>query len=49
MLKIDVFMMAVAIAATTVLFALQPPPERLMRTRVVKKVSDAPTASSKGA
>ena len=48
-LKIDVFMMAVAIAATTVLSALQTPSERLMRTRVVRKVSDAPTASSKGA
>ena len=49
MMKLAVFMMAVAIAAMTALPALPASPERPMRTRVVKKVSDTPPASSKGA
>ena len=50
MMKLAVFMMAVAIAATAVLSALPTTPECPMRTQVVKKVSDAPPASSsKGA
>ena len=49
MMKLAVFVMAVAIAATTVLSALPTSPERPMRTRIVKKVSGTPPASSKGA
>ena len=49
MMKLAVFVMAVAIAATTVLSALPTSPERPMRTRIVKKVSGTPPASSNGA
>jgi len=49
MMKLAVFMMAVAIAATTVLPALKTLSEHPMRTRIIKKVSDTPPASSKGA
>jgi len=47
MMKLAVFMMAVAIAATTVLSALLTSPERPMRTRIARKVNDAPPASFK--
>jgi len=46
-MKLAVFMMAVAIAATTVLSALLTSPERPMRTRIARKVNDAPPASFK--
>jgi len=49
MTKLSVFVMAVANAATTVLSALPTSPKRPMRTRIVKEVSGAPPASSKGA
>jgi len=49
MMKLAVFMIAVAVAATAILFAFPTSPERPMRTPVVKKVSDTPPASSKGA
>jgi len=49
MMELAVFVMVVAIAATAVLSALPTSPERSMRTRIVKKVSLTPPASSKGA
>ena len=47
MMELAVFVMVVAIAATAVLSALPTSPERPMRTRIAKKVNDAPPASFK--